>query len=138
MKAYQNIKNNYDAQMGQNVLDSILNDGYITTKQTLESLEHRIAERKKLEYKNIQEMETQRKKIEEAINTMQCFDYNPNPKLTMVTSKLGTEMVKIELKKGEEAVDAFRDVERLEAEKRKILEEMRSEETMASFSGGYT
>ena len=133
------MQNDYSKQTGEkSILENLLQEDYLNARQTLDSIEHRIAERKRLEYKNIQGMERQRQKIEETINSFQCFGYNPNPRLTMVKSKLETEMVSIELKKGEETVNAFRDVERLEAEKRKILEDLREEKSMASFQGGST
>ena len=135
MKSYQKI---HGKKEGSDLLEKILKEDYMAAKETLEIIDHRIAERKKLEYKNFVELERQRQRIEEAINKLQCFEYNPNPKLTMVKSKLETEMIKIELKVGEEAVNAFRDVEKLEAEKRNILAEIRSEQQMIILpAGGY-
>lgn len=118
------------------ILENLFKEDLYTTKQSIESIEHRIAERKKLEYKNIQNLERQRQKIEESLNTLHCFGYNPNPKLTSVKSRLETEMVHLELKKGEEAVNGFRDVERLEEEKRKLLEEMERSKLPGFFPGG--
>ncbi len=118
------------------ILENLLKEETNNTEQTLECIEHRIAERKKLEYKNIIGLEGQRQKIEGMINTFQCFSYNPSQNQVMVKSKLETEMTRIEMKKGEEAVHAFRDVERLEAEKRKILEDLKGEKSMMNLSPG--
>lgn len=132
-----NIQNNYfRASDESSILENLLNEDSKAANETLEIIEHRIAERKKLEYKNIMELERQRQKIEETINTFQCFGYNPNPRLTMAKSSMETEMTRVELKKGEEAVNAFRDVEKLEAEKRKILEDLKGEKAMMSLSPG--
>ena len=130
--------NQYGPLDDKDILENLLKEESLNSEQTLESIDHRIAERKNLEYKNILDLERQRQKIEGTINSLQCFSYNPNPKLTMVKSKLETEMTRFEMKKGEEAVHAFRDVERLEAEKRKILEDIRGEKQMMNLSpGGY-
>ena len=135
MEKYQNNPKPSDENY---ILESILKEDSNTAGQTLEIIDHRIAERKKLEYKNVIELERQRQKIEETVNTFQCLSYSPNPKMTMVKSKLETEMTRVELKKGEEAVNSFRDVERLEAEKRKILEDLRGERSLMNISpGGY-
>jgi hypothetical protein len=119
---------NYSFGLGENyVLENLLKQDLYSAQQTLDEIGHRIAERKKLEYKNMQNLERMRQKIETSLNSLCCFGYNPNPKITAVKSNLETEMVNLELKKGEEAVNAFRDVERLEEERRKILEELRGE-----------
>ena len=124
----------YQSTAGENyLLDTILSQDTSSSESSLLDIDHRIAERKKLEYKNIKELEWARQKIEQALNSIYwlCSSYNPNPKSLAVKSRLETEMLRIELKKGEEAVDSFRDVERLEAERRKLLEEA-SEEGIAS------
>ena len=124
----------YQSTAGENyLLDTILSQDTSSSESSLLDIDHRIAERKKLEYKNIKELEWARQKIEQALNSVYCLcsSYNPNPKSLAVRSGLETEMLRIELKKGEEAVDSFRDVERLEAERRKLLEEA-SEEGIAS------
>lgn len=109
------------------IVETLMKEDEYTTKQTIAAIEHRIAERKKMEQQNIDDLERMRQRIEESINGVNCgTSYNPNPKTITVKSKLETEMVKIELKKGEEAVNSFRDVERLESEKRKLEEDLRS------------
>jgi hypothetical protein len=105
-------------------------------KKTLEELEARIAERKSIEYKNFQELERMRKKLESTVNMFDCF-YQPNQTMLATKSKLESEMIRIEMKKNDETVNAFRDVERLESEKRKILGDIREETDMNLFSGGF-
>jgi len=130
---------NYQNTVGEDyLLSTILNQDAQNSEQSILDIDHRIAERKKLEYKNIIELERARQKVEECLNSISwlCSEYNPNPKSLAVKSKLETEMVRIELKKGEEAVNCFRDVERLEAEKRKLLEDLRDEKAMTNITGG--
>ncbi len=118
------------------ILESIIHADSDSMQKELECVEHRMAERKMIEYRNVQELERLRQKLECSLSMFQCFSYNPNPKLLATKSQLETEMLRLELKKGEEAVDAFRDVERLEQEKRKILGDLREDEAMNVFSGG--
>jgi hypothetical protein len=118
------------------ILENLFQEDFYTSQKTLESIERRIAERKKLEYKNICNLERMRQKIESSLNTFSCFGYNPNPRMTSVKSRLETEMVHLELKKGEEAVKAFVDVERIEAEKRELLEEMERKKLPVPSLGG--
>ena len=105
-------------------------------KKTLEELEARIAERKGIEYKNFQELERMRKKLEASVNMFDCLSYHPGPNILATKSKLETEMIRLEMKKNDERVCAFRDVERLEAEKRKILGDLRGDSEMNLFTGG--
>ena len=122
----------------QYVLESITQENTSSMQTTLDSIEARIAERKLMEYRNIQELERSRQKLESSVNTFQCFSYNPNPKMLQTKSRLEAEMIKLDMKRGEEAVSAFRDVERLETEKRKILDDLRDEKSMNFYSGGFT
>ena len=92
-----------------------------------------IAERKKLSYQVISNLEEQRKKLESSINTIKFNDYNPAG-MTQIRTKLETELVKVEMGKGEEAIAAFRDIEMLEQEKRKVIEEIRGVYTTKLFS----
>ena len=139
MQSNQIINQNYFGDIDDKyILENLFKEDLYTSQKTLESIGHRIAERKKLEYKNICNLESMRQKIESSLNRFEFFGYNPNPRITAVKSKLETEMVHIELKKGEEAVNAFRDVERLEEEKRKLLEEMERSKMPGFSSGGAT
>ena len=87
------------------------------------NIEHQIAEREKIKQRNLRFLEWQREKLEELVNRTSCFSY-----MTMgsneVRNRLTTQLVQVELKKGEEYVNAFRDVQRLEEQKRKILSEV--------------
>lgn len=132
----QSQENYFGNLEDKDILQDLFKEDYYTAKETLDRIDHRIAERKKLEYKNIYEMERQRRKMEETVNHVQCFGYSP--KTTMIKSKLETEMVNIAIKKGEEAVQSFKDVDRLEADRRKILEDLRGEKSMSSWFGGST
>lgn len=116
------------------LVSSILNQDLYSSHRTLEGVESRIAERKKIEYRNISDLERQRQKLEESLNVMSYFGYSP--KNMMVRSKLETEMIRIEMKKSEEVVKGFRDVERLEYEKRKMLEDLEGQESTAGLSSG--
>lgn len=107
-------------------------------KKNLEDIEARIAERKHIEYKNIEDLERMRKKLESSANMFGCFSYNPGPNILATKSKLESEMIRLEMKKNDETVCAFRDVERLESDKRKILGDIREDSEMDLFSGGFT
>jgi len=131
-----NTSNNYDLPDEKNILQNLFLEDYQAANQKLESIEHRIAERKKLELLNIEKLERQRKKLEDMLNDLPCPELNPGILSTRAT--LGTEMVRVQMKKGEEAVNAFRDVERLEDEKRKLLEELCGEKSLGKITGGFT
>ena len=79
-----------------------------------------------------------RKKLESTVNMFDCFSYNPGPNIIATKSKLETEMIRLEMKKNDETIWAFRDVERLESEKRKILGDIREDSEMSLLSGGFT
>ena len=104
-------------------------------QKMLEDIEARIGERKHLEYRNIQDLERMRRKLESSANAFNCL-YQPNQTMLATTSKLESEMIRLELRKNEEMVSAFRDVERLESEKRQILGDLREDSDMDVFSGG--
>lgn len=127
-------KNQYLVADDRYALEGIINTD--TSEKSLEDIEARIAERKLLEYKSIQEIERMRRKLEASLNSFNCFSYNPNPRILMSKSRLESEMIRLELRKNEEMVSAFRDVERLESEKRRILGDMREDSEMDIFSGG--
>jgi len=103
-------------------------------EEEVESIEHQIAEREKIKQRNITFLEDQRKKLEEFLNRTECFTYKPMGIINAVRSKLMTQLVQVELKKGEEYVNAFRDVQRLEAEKRELLSEERADEGGSGWS----
>jgi hypothetical protein len=86
-------------------------------------IEHQVAERERIKRRNVCFLEEQRQKLESMLNTLECFSYRPAGIVNSVKSKLMTQMVQVELKKGEEYVTAFRDVQRLEEQKRKLLSE---------------
>jgi hypothetical protein len=115
--------NNYFGELDdKDILESLFKEDYYTAKNSLDNIETRIAERKRLEYRNINDLEHQRQKLEQTLNIFYNLGYSQNS-LSM-RSKLETEMVRLEIKKGEEGITAFRDVQELETEKRKILEEL--------------
>ena len=118
-------------------LQAIMSGDYNSMQKMLESIESRIAERSLLEYQNIQELERMRSKLEDSVNAFNCF-YQPDQTMLSSKSKIETEMIRLELRKNEEKIDAFRDVERLEAEKRKVLGDLNEESDMSLFSGGFT
>lgn len=94
----------------------------------IESIEFQIAERERIKQRNVLFLEDQRKKLEEFLNRTECFTYKPSGIINAVRSKLATQLVQVDLKKGEEYVNAFRDVQRLEEEKRKLLAEERADQ----------
>jgi hypothetical protein len=111
----QNIEKNYG-------LDSLLKADERILSDEIENIEHQIAEREKIKQRNVRFLEWQREKLEELVNRTKCFSYTMLGS-NEVRNRLTTELVKVELKKGEEYVNAFRDVQRLEEQKRKILSE---------------
>lgn len=121
----------------ENMAEQLLSQDYQSTAEKLDSINHRIALRKHLEYKNIRNLENARQRLEESLNQMgnSISAYAPNPKMLSAKSRLETEMISIELKKGEEAVNSFRDVERLEAEKRNLTETIKSEASIIQLVG---
>ncbi len=117
-------------------IEDIFKQDNLNQLNQLESIEHQIAERKKLKYRNAIELDHQIKKVEEILNELDCFGYNPHPSVTQLRSSLQTDMIRLELKKGEEAGHASRDVARLETEKRKILSEVMENESLGLAFGG--
>ena len=109
-------------------LDSLLKADEGAVEEEIESIEFQIAEREKIKQRNVLFLEDQRKKLEDFLNKTECFTYKPSGVLNAVRGKLATQLVMVDLKKGEEYVTAFRDVQRLEEEKRKLLGEVRADE----------
>ena len=103
-------------------LDSLLREDERIMSDEILNIEHQIAEREKIKQRNIRFLEWQREKLEELINRTQCLSYAATGP-DQVRNKLTTQLVQVELKKGEEYVNAFRDVQRLEEQKRKLLSE---------------
>lgn len=94
----------------------------------IQSLEHQIAEREQIKKRNISFLGFQRQKIEEQLNQADLFSSGYSWNASPVRAKLLTMMVQIDLKKGEEYVLMFRDIQRLEEQKRKLLEEQQAGE----------
>lgn len=109
-------------------LDSLLKADEKVIGEEIESIEHLIAEREKIKRRNVLFLEDQRQKLEGFLNQTECFTYKPAGIINAVRSKLATQLVQVDLKKGEEYVNAFKDVQRLEEEKRKLLTEERADE----------
>ena len=116
------------------LVSSILGQDLYSSSRSLEGVESRIAERKRLEYRNVVFLERQRQKLEESLNVMSCFGYSP--KSMMVRSRLEAEMIRVEMRKAEEVVTSFRDVERLEYQKRKLVEDLEGQRSTAGLSSG--
>ena len=87
------------------------------------SIEIQIAERERIKLKNIYFLEHQRQSLEEQINRTKCFEYNPPKNISVIRNGLTTQLVQIELKKGEEYTNCFRDIQRLHEQKRRLLAE---------------
>jgi hypothetical protein len=109
-------------------LDSLLKADEKVIGEEIESIDFQIAEREKIKQRNVRFLEDQRQKLEGFLNQTECFTYKPSGVLNAVRGKLATQLVMVDLKKGEEYVTAFRDVQRLEEEKRKLLGEVRADE----------
>ena len=118
------METNYIQHGHQNYgLDSLLKADEKIVKDEIENIEHQIAEREKIKQRNLRFLEWQREKLEELVNRTSCFSYMMAGS-NEVRNRLTTQLVQVELKKGEEYVNAFRDVQRLEEQKRKILSEV--------------
>jgi len=87
------------------------------------SIELQIAERERIKLKNIYFLEHQRQSVESQINRTRCFEYNPPKSISIIRNGLTTQLVQIELKKGEEYTNCFRDIQRLHEQKRRLLAE---------------
>ena len=116
------------------LVSSILGQDLYSSSRSLEGVESRIAERKRLEYRNVVFLERQRQRLEESLNVLSCFGYSP--KSMMVRSRLEAEMIRVEMRKAEEVVTSFRDVERLEYQKRKLVEDLEGQRSTAGLSSG--
>ena len=103
-------------------LDSLLREDERITSDEILNIEHQVAEREKIKQRNLSFLEWQREKLEELVNRTRCFDYAAMG-TNEIKNRLLTQLVQVELKKGEEYVTCFRDVQRLEEEKRKLLSE---------------
>jgi hypothetical protein len=107
----------------QNIgLDSLIQADERILTDEIGNIDFQIAEREKIKQKNLKFLEWQREKLEELINRTKCFDYAVMG-TNEIRNRLITQLVQVELKKGEEYVHAFRDVQRLEEQKRKLLSE---------------
>ncbi len=106
-----------------NGLNDLVKEDEKITADEIHSVEHQIAEREKIKQSNIRFLEEQRQKLEGFMNTTECFTYNASGIINAVRSKLTTQLVQVDLKKGEEYVNTFRDIQRLEEQKRKLLAE---------------
>jgi hypothetical protein len=103
-------------------LDSLLKADEKILMDEIENIEFQIAEREKIKQRNLRFLEWQREKLEELINRTECLNYRitgPNE----IKNRLTTQLVQVELKKGDEYVNAFRDIQRLEEQKRKLARE---------------
>ena len=103
-------------------LDSLIQADERIMADEIGNIEFQLAEREKIKQKNLKFLEWQREKLEELVNRTKCFDYAAMG-TNEIRNKLITQLVQVELKKGDEYVTAFRDVQRLEEEKRKLLSE---------------
>ena len=123
-------ENSNDSYLGSKAygLDEMVKADEKVLADEIDSIEHQIAEREKIKQRNIIFLENQRQKLEEFMNRTECFTYNTPGLINSVRSKLTTQLVQVDLKKGEEYVNAFRDMQRLEEEKRKLLAEERADE----------
>jgi hypothetical protein len=122
------MENNYGRTNHQNYgLDSLLKADEKTIRDEIDNIEHQIAERGKIKQRNLRFLEWQREKLEELINRTQCLAYGvmgPNE----VRNRLITQLVQVEMKKGDEYINCFRDVQRLEEQKRKLMTEAGEDE----------
>lgn len=109
-------------------LDALLKADEKVIGEEIDSIDFQIAERERIKRRNVLFLEEQRRKLEGFLNQTECFTYKPSGVLNAVRGKLATQLVMVDLKKGEEYVTAFRDVQRLEEEKRKLLGEVRADE----------
>ena len=109
-------------------LDDLMKADERIAADEIDSIEHQIAEREKIKQRNIIFLEEERQKLEDFMNRTECFTYKASGIINAVRSKLTTQLVQVDLKKGEEYVNAFRDTQRLEEEKRKLLAEERADE----------
>lgn len=103
-------------------LDSLIQADERIMVDEIGTIEFQIAEREKIKQRNLKFLEWQREKLEELINRSKCFDY-ATMGTNEIKNKLITQIVQVELKKGDEYVNAFRDVQRLEEQKRELLSE---------------
>lgn len=126
-KKNENPNDGYLSNKAYGLNDLVKEDERIVADE-LESIEHQIAEREKIKQRNIIFLEEQRQKLEDFMNRTECFTYKASGIINAVRSKLTTQLVQVDLKKGEEYVNAFRDMQRLEEEKRKLLAEERADE----------
>ena len=107
----------------QNIgLDSLIQADERILTDEIGNIEFQIAEREKIKQRNLKFLEWQREKLEEMVNRSKCFDY-ATMGTNEIKNKLITQLVQVELKKGDEYVNAFRDVQRLEEQKRKLISE---------------
>ncbi len=113
-------------------LDSLLRENERILESEIERIDEQIAEREKIKQRNLRFLEWQRQKLEEMINSTPCFNYNLMGG-NEVRNRLTTLLVQVELKKGEEYVDAFRDTQRLEEQKRQLLTDREEEKGWSQY-----
>ena len=101
-------------------LDSLIQADERIMVDEIGTIEFQIAEREKIKQKNLKFLEWQREKLEGVVNRAKCFDYAVMG-TNEIKNRLITQLVQVELKKGDEYVNAFRDVQRLEEQKRRLL-----------------
>ena len=121
-KKDENPSDNYPDNKSYGLNEIVKADEKIAADE-IDSIEQQIAEREKIKQRNIKFLEEQRQKLEDFMNRTECFTYKASGIINAVRSKLATHLVQVELKKGEEYVNTFKDVQRLEEQKRKLLAE---------------
>lgn len=102
-------------------ITALLKEDEQNIENEINSIEQQIALRERIKLRNVDFLEHQRRKIEKQINKTQCFEYNPQAGVGAVRNGLTTQMVQVDLKKGEEYNNCFRDIQRLEEQKRNLL-----------------
>lgn len=122
MSGYQPIKG-YEFS-----LNNLFAEDQRLLSDEIDSIEHQIAQRERIKKRNTSFLEFQRQKIEEQLNQAEFFGSGYSWNASPVRARLLTQMVQLDLKKGEEYVLMFRDIQRLEEQKRKLLEEQQAGE----------
>jgi len=109
------------------LLDDLLKSDEETSTDEMDRIECMIAERERIKQKNIRFLEEQRQKLEELINRTECLNYGASG-ANEVRNRLTAQIVLIEMRKGEEYVNAFRDIQRLEEQKRQGIRDKKESE----------
>lgn len=108
-------------------LDDLVKGGERVAADEVDSIEHQIGERERIKQRNVKFLEEKCQKLQELLNGTECMTYRLPGIINAVRSKLQAELIKVDLKIGEEYVNAFRDVQRLEEQKRKLLTEEKAD-----------